>query len=428
MTLKFRFSEYKKLLIKEFSIQILEKILRLILGFIIISQLSDYLGPDQYGSLLFIESNYILFLGFSGFGLAPNIIKYLTQKKIGYKNYVFNGLILGVLCSFIGFISINIWALSLKDFPYSTFFFPISFLIIFNPIYFIEYYFNSLNKIRVGSLIRLTAYIVCFILKIYAINQKLSFETFIYILIIEAVLVYLLLLISIFKKPILSKFDFYYEKTTFFKIFGSTLYIFLYSIGVNLFYRIDILMIQKFLSLEDLGNYTASYKIISFGYVLPAIFSETFFPKILKTKENDSLTVKKMYFFSFWVGVLTFLFVYLGSDLIINSIFNYKYQYVKDLFKISCFVLIIIGLSSTYVKVLYKNNLQKNLFYKTIFGIFLSVLLNYLFIPIFGVYGVSYATVITVIFLEIFYDFFDSKLRKHHIVKLKSILLFNSLK
>ena len=428
MILKFRHSNYKKVLFKEFSIQILEKILRIIFGFIIISQLSDYLGPEEYGSLLFIESNYILFLGISGFGLAPNIIKYLSQRKIGYKKYIFNALILSILCSFIGFISINVWALSLKNFSYSTFFYPISFLILFNPISFIEYYFNSLNKIRIISVIRLIAYLFCFALKVFAINQKLSFEIFIYILIIEAVLVYTLLLILIFKKGVLFKSDFNFEKTTFFEIFRSSLFIFLYGLGINLFYRIDILMIQKFLSLEDLGNYTASYKIISFGYVLPVIFSETFFPRILKTKENDSVIIKKMYFFSFWVSVFIFLFVYINSDFIINSIFNFKYQYVHDLFKISCLVLIIIGLSTTHVKVLYKNNLQQNLFYKILFGIFLSVLLNYLFIPIFGVYGVSYATVITVFVLEIFCDFFDNKLRSYHIIKLKSILFFNSLK
>ena len=229
-------------------------------------------------------------------------------------------------------------------------------------------------------------------------------------------------------KGILFKFDLNFEKTTFFEIFRSSVFIFLYGLGINLFYRIDILMIQKFLSLEDLGNYTASYKIISFGYVLPVIFSNTFFPRILKTKENDSVTIKKMYFFSFWVSVFIFLFVYINSDFIINSIFNFKYQYVHDLFKISCLVLIVIGLSSTYVKILYKNNLQLNLFYKILFGISLSILLNYFFIPTFGVYGVSYATVITVFILEIVYDFFDNKLRDHHILKLKSILYFNFLK
>ena len=150
MTLKFKISDYKKLIFKEFSFQILEKLLRIVCGFIIISKLSDFLGPEEYGSLLFIESNYILFLGISGFGLAPNIIKYLAQRKIRYKDYVFNALFISVLSSLVCFVSLNLWALSLNDFSYSKFFLPVSFLILFSPIYFIEYYYNSLNKIRVN--------------------------------------------------------------------------------------------------------------------------------------------------------------------------------------------------------------------------------------------------------------------------------------
>ena len=57
--------------------------------------------------------------------------------------------------------------------------------------------------------------------------------------------------------------------------------IFLYSLGVSLFSRIDILLIQKYLSLEDLGNYT-SFKIVSFLYGLPLILANNFYPKILK--------------------------------------------------------------------------------------------------------------------------------------------------
>ena len=56
MTLKFKVSDYKKLIFKEFSFQILEKLLRIVCGFIIISKLSNFLGPEEYGALLFIES------------------------------------------------------------------------------------------------------------------------------------------------------------------------------------------------------------------------------------------------------------------------------------------------------------------------------------------------------------------------------------
>ena len=426
MTLKFKISEYKKLIFKEFSVQILEKLLRIICGFIIISKLSNFLGPEEYGSLLFIESNYILFLGISEFGLAPNVIKYLAQRKIRYKDYVINALLLSVLSSFIGFISLNLWALSLDDFSYSKFFIPVSFLILFNPIYFVEYYYNSLNKIRVTVIIRLIAYLFCFALKIIAIYNQATFDVFIYILMIEAVIIYFLLIFSIFGKFKLSSFQ--YDKIIFRDIFKNSLYIFLYGLGINLFYRIDILMIQKYLSLEDLGNYSASYKIISFGFVLPVIFANTFYPKILNTKGVVNQTLKKMYFISFCFSFFFFIFVYQFSDTIIDSFFSDKYVDVKYIFEISCFALLFIGISSTYAKVLYKHNLQKRMFFKILFGIALSIFLNYFLIIKYGVYGVSYATILSIFTLEIIYDFFDYKLREHHLVKLQSIFNFKLIR
>ena len=77
----FKISEYIKLLSIEISFQLLEKLIRIVFGLIIVYRLSSYLGPEEYGSLLFIESNYLLFLGLSSFGLSPQIVKIFSQKK-----------------------------------------------------------------------------------------------------------------------------------------------------------------------------------------------------------------------------------------------------------------------------------------------------------------------------------------------------------
>ena len=101
---------------------------------------------------------------------------------------------------------------------------------------------------------------------------------------------------------------------------------------------------------------------------------------------------------------------------------------MKYIFQISSFALLFIGISSTYAKVLYKHNLQQRMFFKVLFGIVLSISLNYFFIIKYGVFGVSYATIISIFILETMYDFFDDKLREHHIVKLQSIFNFKLLK
>ena len=62
-------------------------------------------------------------------------------------------------------------------------------------------------------------------------------------------------------------------------VLSSSSYVFLYSVGAIIYNRIDILMIERFLTNQDLGFYSASFKLISFFYFIPTILSQTFFSK-----------------------------------------------------------------------------------------------------------------------------------------------------
>lgn len=416
----FKFSKYIKILSIEISFQLVEKLIRIIFGLIIVNKLSSYLGPEEYGSLLFIESNYLLFLGLSGFGLSPQIVKIFSQKKHNFEAFIYNGLILSFLLSMFFFIIFNIWNYYFLSFSLKESMIYVSFLLFLNPIYFIEYYYTSLNKLRINSTIRLISYIICFVLKIVGINNDFSINYFIWIIILEVLITCLFFIVSLklrngffFKKI---KVDFKIQ----YIIFKNSLFIFLYGLGINLFSRIDILMIQEYLSLDDLGNYTASFKIVAFLYAFPVMIANTFYPRILKLKD-DTITQKKMYFFSFWTSVILFTIVYLFREDIMVRLFDEQFDSVQTIFNISVLPIILIGLSSTFVKEMYKNDLQINLFVRSLFGISLNILLNFILIPLYGVIGVAYATVISIFCLEILYDFIDNKTRRYHISKLKSI-------
>ena len=416
----FKFSEYIKLVSIEISFQLVEKLIRIVFGLIIIYKLSSYLGPEDYGNLLFIESNYVLFLGLSGFGLSPQIVKIFAQKKNNLEDFIFNGLILSFLLSAFFFLIFYIWNYFFLTFSLKEGLFYVSLLLFLNPIYFIEFYYTSLNKLRYNSSIRTISYLICFVLKIIAINNNLSLNYFIGILIFEVLLTSLFFILSL-----LIRNGFFYKKIKLnfniqFIIFKNSFFIFLYGLGINLFSRIDIIMIQEFLNLDDLGNYSASFKIVSFLYAFPVMLANTFYPRILKLND-DTITQKKMYFMSFWNSVFLFIVVYIFREEIIGILFDDQFDSVQTIFSISVLPILIIGISSTYVKEMYKNDLQVNLFVRSLFGIFLNVLLNFIFIPSFGVIGVAYATVISVFSIELLYDFIDKKTRKYHISKLKSI-------
>ena len=149
-----------------------------------------------------------------------------------------------------------------------------------------------------------------------------------------------------------------------------------------------------------------------------------FFPKILLLETKETNKLKKIYFITFWISVSLFLFLFVFRNTIIDFVFDKNLYNVHEIFTISSFAIIFIGLSSTYVKVLHRESLQKLLFYRSLIGIAFNILLNYLLIPSYGILGVCYATVISLFYIEIINDFFIKKLRTHHLTKLKSIFYF----
>ena len=431
MILNFKPSDYIKLLFKEFSIQIIEKIIRIVCGFFLLRALSNYLGTEDYGSLIYIESMYLLFFGLSDFGLAPNVIKLFGKSDSSFNLKIFNSLLLSGLASVVGFVFFNLFNFFVVDFEHVNLLFLMSIALILNPIIFIEYYYYSQNKIRKSSIIRIVSYLICFLFKLYAIHIKLELEVFVIIMFIEVFLTYLFLLISIRKSIItysLSSNFFSLNKEFFKVIFKNSFYVFLYGLGVNLFYKIDIIMIQRYLTENDLGNYSASFKLISFLTFLPIITANTFNPRILKTINYDDQILKKMYFLSFWISAIVFSFIFLSGSYIINYLYGDNFPMALDVFKISSITLVIIGLNGTYNKVIIKNELNHLLLIKSFFGIFLCITLNIILIPNYGIIGVSYATVLSLFLSDIILDFFIKDLRKHHILKLKSILYFKTIK
>lgn len=225
---------FSKLFIKEFIFQFSEKILRIIGGIIIITKLSKHLGVEDYGSLIFIESTFVLLLGLSQFGMSPIMVKSFTQKKINFERYVFNGLILSITISTIWLVLFNFWNLTFLQFDHKELLFFVSIIILFNPILFVEYYLTSKNKLRIVSTVRTISYLISFVFKLIAISLNATIDYFIALLIFEFLMIYLIYFflmpnkLDFLKKGIVNLED---QKL----ILIEASFIFLYGLGTNIF-------------------------------------------------------------------------------------------------------------------------------------------------------------------------------------------------
>jgi O-antigen/teichoic acid export membrane protein len=418
----------KTKIFNDLFIQYFDKFLRLGLGFILIKKLSNFLGVESYGSLVFIESNFVLIAGISMFGMEPIIIKLFSKyKKEEIAKYLQNSLLIVFLSSILCLLVFNLWIEYFLSFKYKNLLRIISFIILFNPLYFVEYYLNSTFKISYFLLIRLTSYIISFLIKFYLIEYDYSLKYFVFVIAFENALI-LLTYLFILKSKKIFQFKVSYSKEIFLDMLKQSSYIFFYGLGVNLFSRIDILMIENYLNLSDLGNYVASFKLFGFISSFMGVFGITFYPYLLKSKNSFSQQLRTIYFLSFWSGIALCISCLLFSNIIINLIYSSEYILALPIFQLLIIGVSTSGISSVYVKQLYNLGLQKQLFYKTMFLILFSIIVNYFFIFKFGVIGVTVSTLLVLFVSEFIYDFFDSNLRDHHLVKLKAILYFSSIK
>lgn len=416
-----KLSNYKKLFLKEVIFQFLEKLLRIIIGLIVIKKLTEYFGPANYGVFNFVEAYFMIFYGLSIFGLDIILVKKLKENDSD--KIIGNGFsILSIFTLLFFLLSIIILSFSTDSFKQDLLFI-VSFGILFNPLYVIECYLVSKNKIRITSIFKSISFLIKSALILCFIFYDLNLKTFILVIIIEAFTYNLLLLFYFLRLK--KKIIFHFDKKIIKELIKPSFFICLYSLGTMIYFRIDIFMIEIFLSDFEMGIYTAAYKLINFTFFIPAIISNTLFPRIIEiinSNKVDTDSLSRMYKLSFFVSLLIFAMLFLFSDVLVYNLFGLEFTQSILILKIIAFNVVIISVSSIYLRIIYSNNLESRLLARIIIGITINILLNLLLIQTYGIQGVAISTLLSLIILELFYDFFDIRLINHHIFKLKSIL------
>lgn len=205
-------------------------------------------------------------------------------------------------------------------------------------------------------------------------------------------------------------------------IFGTPLIIL--GFGNNLLISADRYIIAFFHSTTAVGHYSLVYALVNMGYTFSSTIVGVFFFHFAEAynlgKQDELQFLKFRYFFncslklSLIVGLfLCAVFALLRSPLI--QLFSTKEYLIaaKAMLILSPFpVLLTLAFLFQLVLLLEK---QKGVLIKAyIFAPLLNVILNFILIPKFGINGAAIATVISYLFISLFFLF---KIRKYHIIK-----------
>ena len=162
----------------------------------------------------------------------------------------------------------------------------------------------------------------------------------------------------------------------------------------------DRIFIERYFSMSDVGIYSLGYKVAGIVLIFTAAFNQAYNPVFFKlaNSEDQDEAKKKLYRYNnifISITLLIFFVITIFSKEVIVVLLDPKYRESYKIVPIIAFAYLISQVSGLLNLFMGQEKKNIQLMYMIIFSAFLNIGLNFLLIPIFGVYGAGYATVLS---------------------------------
>lgn len=195
--------------------------------------------------------------------------------------------------------------------------------------------------------------------------------------------------------------------------------------AVNLYMRLDQVMIRQMVDDSANGFYSAAVRLSEIWYILPTILCAILFPAILNARKKDTvlynLRMEQLNAFLFWLALIISVIIAPFSDELIVLLYGVEYAPAGIVLKYHIWssIFVFFGVSSGYWLIAEK--FEKVSLYRTLAGLSINLGLNFLFIPAYGIVGAAVATLLVQVTASIVCMLLIKRTRPIIIIQVKSI-------
>lgn len=423
---KFNISPTKAKILKNVFWAVTGKVVTLLSTLVVGIFVARYLGPEQYGLMNYVISIVALFTVFATFGTTEIIIRELAKKELSKDIILGSAFAVRVVLAFVCLIAIGIY-LTFSNETSET---SIMILIYASSIFFscfdvIRYYFTSIveNEYVVKSEIFRT--LVGALIKVVLLLCHAPLISFVIALAFD-----FLLLASGYTLAYRKKVDSIRKwrvNKIFIKALLSTSFpLLISSAAVIIYQRIDQVMIAKMLDNEAVGYFSTAASFIGIVTFIPAIMVQTTSPLLVGFWKNDKKRYKKesqrIMNLTTWVTMIVCFIISLLSDPIIRYTYGTAYLASIPVLQILSFKAVGVALITIGGQLIIIENIHKWAFIRNLLSCVVCIISNYYLIPLWGVIGSAWATLITVFFTGCFSNIFMPQY--FHILKMQITSIF----
>ncbi|MBC1501988.1 oligosaccharide flippase family protein [Listeria weihenstephanensis] len=368
-----------------------------ILNLMTIPVITFFITPEEYGktSMFMLVQTLLICVIYLGYdqAFAREFYEYPNKKKLFSTAmivpFMFSGVVIGCMCWFAKPISAFLFGSDVYHYAVYLIAASIPFLIFER---FLFLYIRMQNKALEFSLFNILVKLSILLCTIFFLTFfSHTFITVVYATIIGQVIGDAILMIRnvriLYMNPIKTDPDLYPRLAKF------GLPIALATVIYSLFVIIDKLFIRYFCDFEQLGLYTAAFKIASALLILQTTFSNFWVPTAYEWYKKQ----KPMHYFKLVSDSIMFLIALLFMGLllfkgVIMMILSPEYSQAQYIFPFLCFYPLMMTVSdTTNLGIVFLKRSSLNILV-SIIALIVSLGMNFLLVPSYGAIGASIAT------------------------------------
>lgn len=182
--------------------------------------------------------------------------------------------------------------------------------------------------------------------------------------------------------------------------------------------RADIILLQSLSGSEDVGLYAAAARLSELAYFLPVVFMTATFPRLLQMRRKFGpesseyrSELQRGYDLAFWSGMAIASVVFVTGGIAIRALFGEEFEASVSVLRVHVVALPVVFMAAVLSKWMVAEGLYAFSLYRNLAGALINVVLNFLWIPMYGIQGAAWATVVSYATASYLVCWFPARLR-----------------
>ena len=409
------------------------KVLRIIVGVLVVAWIARHLGPEQFGLLNFTIAFIGLFAAIAGLGLQGIVVRDIVRAPETTRLTLGTAAVLQLVGGLVAYLLIlgAIAYLRPDDTLARTLAAILGATMLFKASEIAVYWFESQVQSKYTVWVQSSVFLVFAAINVALILKQAPLLAFVWAMLAEVALA-ALMVIAVMSRLGLNLATLMVTAKRAKTLLKDSWLLILSAIAVSVYMKIDQIMLGQMISEEAVGIYSAAVKISELWYFVPMAIVASVFPAILGAKKRSEelylARLQRLYdFLSIMSLAVALPMTFLATPLL-GLLFGDAYIGAGTALAVHIWASVFVSFGVASGRWLIAEGRQNLALQRTLLGASANVGLNFWLIPLYGATGAAIATVVSFAIAGYLADLTHAETRTMFFMKTRSLNVFAIIK